>query len=354
MGSLDNSFAYDNGTHGLDHTKFMISEIKDPQNVRLSPILTFDQERNSIWMGDITAKSGKIIEFKPNSNKFNEYHLPGTNFITHIKVGKNGLLWCEDPANNTLVRFNPEEGVTKIFHIPGQGNPSDMTLDNAGNVWISIADPGKILKFDVQNEQFKKVKMPPASSSPMALTTDHRANKIWIAEGLGEVGSIDPTSSNITNHSPGHLSFLFPVGIVVNPSSGVVYFSEHNGYDVKAFNPQNNTFKKYSVDFGGFPSGMVLDNEGYLWVSQHTFDKIAVINTSNGKIIQIEIPPKSLVQNLVKDSKDNIYFVDVNDNSIGIISRHSSVPEFSFTTIVLALAIAIPLFFSQKHHIQGK
>ena len=124
------------------------------------------------------------------------------------------------------------------------------------------------------------------------------------------------------------------------------YLEEHNAYTVSRFDPVAKTFKRYNIDFGGFPAGLAFDNYGNLWVSQHTLDKIAVIDTATSQIRQFDLPRGSLVQYLTNDSGGDITFVDQSSNVLGIIKMlPSSVPEFPFTIQILAIGIFFLMIF---------
>ncbi|MDE1763337.1 MAG: hypothetical protein KGH88_03720 [Thaumarchaeota archaeon] len=163
---------------------------------------------------------------------------------------------------------------------------------------------------------------------------------------MGRIAKIDPNSHNVTEFGQSHLTFSVPVSIAADPLTGKIYFSEHNTYTVSQFDPSTETFKRYSVNFGGFPAGLAFDNHGNLWVSQHTLDKIAVIDTVTGQIRQFDLPRGSLVQWLTKDSYGDIMFVDQKSNMLGIVKiLTASVPEFPFAIPVLVIGVLFLVIF---------
>ena len=56
-----------------------------------------------------------------------------------------------------------------------------------------------------------------------------------------------------------------------------------------------------------------MDSYGYLWVAEHTTNKIAVIDPETGLSREIEIPKSNPF--LTSDSKGNIWFVEQHGNS---------------------------------------
>jgi copper transport protein len=67
---------------------------------------------------------------------------------------------------------------------------------------------------------------------------------------------------------------------------------------------------------------MAMDNYGYLWVAEHTTNKIAVNDPETGLSREIEIPKANpYIQFLTSDSKGNIWFAEQHGNSLGVITH---------------------------------
>lgn len=347
MVEVQDSFEASSNASSMDQLDINITEINPPEKTRLSPFLFYDDHRDVIWTGDITVNSNKILEFELNSSRFVMRSLPEVDFVTHIAMDSKGLLWYIDPGVNSLGEFNPDDGSNNIYPIPSNETSSGIALDNLDNVWIAIPDQNTILEFDTKADKFNAVNLPPTSSFPLAITSD-KYGRVWIAESLGKIASVDPANHDITEFGPARLTFSVPVSILSDPVTGKVYFSEHNAYTVSQFDPVAKTFKRYNIDFGGFPAGLAFDNYGNLWVSQHALDKIAVINAVTGQIRQFDLPRGSLVQWLTKDSSGNIMFVDQSSNALGIIKiLPASVPEFPFAILVLLSSVISLIIFTK-------
>ncbi|MDE1765294.1 MAG: hypothetical protein KGI27_03350 [Thaumarchaeota archaeon] len=345
MAGIRDSFEASSDSSSLDQLAINITEINPPEKTRLSPFLFYDNHRNAIWTGDITANSSKILEFELNSSRFVIRSLPGVDFVTHIAMDSKGRLWYADPGINSLGEFNPDDGSNRIYPIPSNETSSGIALDDLDNVWIAIPDQNTILEFDTKVDKFNAVNLPPTSSFPLAITSD-KYGRVWIAESLGKIASIDPANHDITEFGPARLTFDVPVSILSDPVTGKVYFSEHNAYTVSQFDPVAKTFKRYNMDFGGFPAGLTFDNYDNLWVSQHTLDRIAATDTATGEIKLFDLPQGSLVQWLTSDSDGDILFVDHGSNTLGIIKvLPASVPEFPFAIPILIISLFFLIIF---------
>jgi copper transport protein len=66
---------------------------------------------------------------------------------------------------------------------------------------------------------------------------------------------------------------------------------------------------------------MAMDMSGYLWVAEHTTNKIAVIDPKTGSSMEVVIPKSNpYVQFLTSDSQGNIWFAEQLGNSLGVIT----------------------------------
>jgi copper transport protein len=99
-------------------------------------------------------------------------------------------------------------------------------------------------------------------------------------------------------------------------------------HTVSVFNPILKTFKTYPVfDPNALPFGMAMDNYGYLWVAEHTTNKIAVIDPETGLSREIEVHKTNpYIQFLTSDSKGNIWFAEQGGNALGVIMHTHTKP----------------------------
>jgi copper transport protein len=169
--------------------------------------------------------------------------------------------------------------------------------------------------------------LPTPNATALGITIDNgQTGQIWITESTGKIANIDPTKNyKIVEYSPkGRNNTLQdPTGLLIDPVTGDIYISEHEGHAVSVFNPILKTFnKRYSsLNPNGLPFGMAMDKYGNLWVAEHTINKIAVIDPRTGEHKEVDIPsPTPFVQWITSDSEGNIWLAEQRDNSLGVIS----------------------------------
>src|ERR671923_106621 len=312
----------------LDQMKFSIKEFKIPGNNSQPLYPLYDNYHNVIWVGDTVINSGRIFEFKLNSNNFVEHKLNGTSIVTVMALDKNHQIWYADPLKKRLGHYDPNSGTNQLYKIPnGDFVVSGIAIDNSNRIWLTSITTNSILRFNPETKNFTTFHLPNATATALGITIDNeQSGQIWVTEDAGKIANIDPTNNyKIVEYSPkGRNNTLQdPTGLLVDPVTGDIYISEHEGHTVSVFNPLLKTFnKRYSsLNPNGLPFGMALDKYGNLWVAEHTINKIAVIDPRTGEHKELDIPsPSPFVQWITSDSEGNIWLAEQRGNSLGVIS----------------------------------
>jgi copper transport protein len=315
----------------LDQLKFSVREFRIPGNNISQPLYPlYDDSRNVIWVGDTSIDSGRIFEFNLNSHKFTEHKINDTNIVTVMALDHENQIWYVDPLMKHLGHYNPDTNKNQIYKIP---NPdfiaSGIAIDKNDNVWLTSASTNAILRFNSQSQaasNFTTLYLPSVNATSLGLIVDDKSGQIWIAEDIGKLANIDPTRNyKILEYSPEgkDKALKDPTGLFVDPETGDIYISEHEGHAVSVFNPILKKFdKRYpSLDPNGLPFGMAMDKYGNLWVAEHTINKIAVIDPNTGQHTEVDIPaPSPFVQWITSDSTGNIWLAEQRGNALAVVT----------------------------------
>lgn len=309
--------------------EFSTKEYKTPtQSLPLYPI--FDQQRQSIWVGDSLPGTGRIWQFNIGTGNYTMHNLKGVNIITQSVLAPDGSIWFIDPLGSnstgkgTLGNYNPDNNSTKLFEIPEDGVPSGIALDNNGNLWMPVVQANKVVKFDVSNQKFSSFNIPTSGAAPVGIAADNQGN-VWVAEtAVGKIGKVNATSGNITEYAPTGKNQTLdePSVIFPDPKSSNIYISEHEGHRITVFSPLFGTFREYSsIDQSGLPFGMAIDGYGNLWYAEHTIDKIAVLDPRTGQGTEAKIPiTGSFIQYITSDDTGRIWFAAQRGSSLGLVT----------------------------------
>jgi copper transport protein len=323
----------------LNNLKFHIQEFIIPGNNDSIPLYPlYDKNRNVIWTGDTQIDSSRILEFNLTSGKFTEHKLNGTSIVTVMAFDHNNdnQIWYVDPLLKRLGHYDPSANSTKLYAIPTQGIIARIAIDINNNVWLTSPDSNQILKFNAQTKNFTIIRLPTINAMPIGIIVDKASGLIWIAEGIGNLASIDPTKNykitvypvTTTNGSSTNNTHYSPTELFMSTLAGndAIYISDHDNHTISIFNLTPKTFKTFpTFNPNSLPFGMAIDRNGYIWVAEHTTNKIAVIDPKTGSSREVQIPKENpYVQFLTSDSKGNIWFAEQQGNSLGVITSTST------------------------------
>jgi copper transport protein len=286
------------------------------QSLPLYPV--FDQQRQSIWIGDSMPASGRIWQFNIATGNYTMHKIEGADLITIMTLAPDGNLWYIEPRPfgkdiGIVGMYNPTDGSTRQFNLPAEGIVTGLTMDDSGNLWMPVLQANKIVKFEPKGEKFTSYDIPTANAEPTVIMTDSQG-LVWFTEGIGKIASIDVSSGKIVEYAPKSKTQALgePTSIFEDPKKPeTLYISEHTSHTVTAFNKLLGTFHKYpSPNDAGAPFGMAVDKNGNLWIAEHLIDRIAVMDPRTGESKETKIPiAGSLIQYLTADDSGNIWFV---------------------------------------------
>ncbi|WP_166286197.1 hypothetical protein, partial [Candidatus Nitrosotalea sp. FS] len=317
----------------LSNLQIDITEYKTPGNsTPRYPV--YDSSRNKIWVADTTLHSNKILDFDLETKKITEHRIDGLTGAVYSALDSHNTLWYMDYTKKMLGHYNPDDNSNKEYPIPDQGILTSMSIDNNDTIWITSTNlntfAAEILKFNSSTTQFDSIKLPD-KSDPQGMAIDNTLGKIWIAEGIGKISSFDISNNKVTEFTPPeNYTMKAPTAIIIDPQTGKIYISEHEGEAISVFDPLFKTFAKIQLDpnKANLPYGMAFDKYHNIWVAQHAIDKISIIDPSTGEVIEKNIPSSNTrVQWLASDSQGNIIMAEEGANATAIATITAGQPQ---------------------------
>ena len=301
-------------------------KLTENQSQPLYPIA--DASRNSIWVGDTKLASGQLWQFDINSSKFIVHRLDGVNIITLSAIDSANRIWYIDPLSVNLGVFDPSTGKNQLFKVPVNNTLTGLAIDQQhGIVWLSSALANQIIPFDIKSHSFgQHLSLPALGSYPFILTVD-KSGVLWALDpNLGALAEID-TAGNFTINEyspPADTPLHAPTAMFIDPDNGNIYISEHEGHAISVFNPLLHAFtKKYALnpDPASLPFGMAMDSNHFLWVAQHTLNKILVLDPRTGEYNQADIPIGATnTQWITSDSQGNVWLAEQTGYALGVVT----------------------------------
>ncbi|MBT4299538.1 MAG: copper resistance protein CopD, partial [Nitrosopumilus sp.] len=305
----------------LENIQTQIVEYEFPEKAK--PLYPLYDGNNAIWISDPSAP--RLWEFSLDTQKFSSYSFNGlsTMFLTMDNTGK---IWVTDSPRNQIGYIDLEtkeittKTIPKLGPVISDNKPIFIQADFDGNIWISIVNKNKILKYLPDDDVFKVVELPERDSFPFALSIDSDGNIWYTATGTGKFGKIDPNEGKITQYSK-EIPLEGPEFLLFDKNEDV-WIAEHTGTAITKFNPVLETFENISVpDEEALPFGMTFDRYGNIWFAQHVVDSIGVYDPDNNNLKEIPIPTEgSFTQFMTSDKNGKIWFVEQEGNKIGTVN----------------------------------
>jgi len=350
----------------LENIQTQIIEYELPEYAK--PLFPIYDGRGSIWISDASAP--RLWEFTLDTQEFTSYSFDGlgTTFLTQDNKGR---IWFTDTPRNQIGFIDPQTKVITTKVIPkldpviSENTPLSIQADFDGNIWITIVNKDRIVKYSPELDEFKEIVLPERESLPFSLAIDDDG-KIWFTTtGAGKIGYIDPKDNQITQFSS-EPPLQSPEALLFD-DIGNLWIAEHTGLAITKFNPVLETFEKISIqNEDALPFGMTFDRYGNVWFAQHTVDNIGAYDPDNNNLIEIPIPTETtFVQFMTSDGNDNIWFVEQQSNKIGTIKmteipvitsqiQPSNDSEIKYTELASPLialgVIATSLFYVKSIH----
>ena len=303
----------------LTNIQTQIIEYELPEDAK--PLFPLYDGKNSIWISDPSAP--RLWQFSLDTQEFSSYSFNGltTTFLTQDNKGR---IWFTDTPRNQIGFSDPEnkqittKTIPKLDPVISENTPIFIQADFDGNIWITIVNKDRILKYLPELDVFEEIVMPDKQSLPFALAIDEEGMIWYSTTGAGKIGFIDPKDNKITQISSEPLQA--PEALIFD-DDGNLWIAEHTGLAITKFNPVLETFERISVpDKDALPFGMTFDKYGNIWFAQHTIDNIGVYDPDNNNLIEIPVPTEtSFIQFMTSDGNDNVWFVEQQANKIGTV-----------------------------------
>lgn len=281
------------------------------------PLAIIADHDGSIWFAE--SQSRKIGKFDPKTEKFVEYALPPTSILSNFTTSgiwsmdfdRNGDLWFTDVGANSIWRFSKDNQGFEGYKIPTANSfPLSIIIDNSGKVWFTEAFGKKIGMLDPSSHnapsQVVEFEVPLRPEILGGITHDNDGN-LWFTmlnPANGYVVKYDTTSNIFTSYTtPKGISS--PVGIVID-EQGNLWVSDHGTSIFLMLDPKNNATKQYvtslplkktSIGTGGQPSSLpywnAFDSKGRLWFNEHQGNMIAVFDPVAQTLAEYFVPSQN-------------------------------------------------------------
>ena len=257
---------YGNGLYKLDNNFNLLQKwrtippgLHDPNNFQVSDIT---RDGDYLWISTFNG----LVRFDERKNKFKRYlpdeysknDFPSAHII-RLFIDSHGRYWVFfyrkgfswlNPQIGTFTRAGDKlDGKDVNYDV------RDILEDNAGNIWLALADRILIYYYDTRNFRRFDYSGFSVSSSPNCLMKDH-TGKIWIGTGSG-IAIVDPVNRHWEFISRANgLSNNNVVGMLEDKKHRI-WIATHNGLNL--YNPKQKVFRLFTENDGLESNDLNLD-----------------------------------------------------------------------------------------------
>jgi streptogramin lyase len=224
-------------------------------------VLTYGREAEQEWPAYTPppAPSGAALDFE-----ITEWQMGNENYasIHDLEIGKDGLAYAVDMANDAVHTLDPISGERKTYSIPGGKvfgeaeppikGPHSIEMAANGDMWITLALSGEMAKLDFETREYTVVSGHEAPRKrggyPHTLRIDQEGTIWWTDAALG-VFSIHPETYDVKFYklpsanqvrgtgASGESRGIVPYGLDIAPD-GKVWYTKLNGQRVGVIDPK--------------------------------------------------------------------------------------------------------------------
>jgi len=318
--------------------------------------LKFDKN-GDLWFTD--EQSSSVWKYLVKQNKFERYISPtNSSYPLSLTFDSNGLVWFTNDFGKKLGILNPEEvknnttmGIREIdlgkrinFETMGPSSmsfsPTDKSKTNtllernssssnvtvnfndteekedADTMWFSTVDfpyGGQIVKFNMQTQNYTIYDLNKTKSLPISIAQDDKG-RVWTNDHASNLFLVlDPKTNQVKQYatSPASTRNTTTLPYYNQYYDGKIWFNEHEGNAIAQYDIKNKTLIEYhiatrNIAWGNTsnPLKFTIDNNGSVWFTEWTENKIGRISKENMNNIPISLSTSK--DKIIIDSKANI------------------------------------------------
>jgi virginiamycin B lyase len=326
--------------------------------------MKFDNSGN-LWFTD--EKSNSIWKYLTKENKFERYLLPtrggypvslvfdpsGKVWFTEIFGKKLGVLDPLKVQNNTTkgiteldllkyVNFDTTGPISNSFkYIHSSATNNKSNIHAGGNIlWFSTVNfplGGQLVKYDIAKKNLTVYDLSDKHTIPLSVAEDEKG-RVWTNDHASSLFlMLDPATGFTKQYAT---SFPMTVNTTTLPyyneyRDGKIWFNEHYGNAIAFFDPKNNTLVEYHIptedSFWGNASNplrFVFDNNGSIWFTEWTENKIGVVHKDkiNSLPISMSISKDTLAVDKATGKGDAVD-IYIYKNGSNVFNDNSSLPK---------------------------
>jgi len=311
-----------------------VAEFKIPIDCSLPVGIAADTE-GKIWFA--STRPGSIVMFDPITMDYQEFRIPewprgeassGGSQVWRLRFDGEGNLWFTDEKQNAIWRFFPSSEKFEKYQVPQKTEsfsttyPVDIDFDKSGNPYFvgirskELWTADKSLLQDNTSAGISSVSIPtdgfqgisPSLISIGSLAVDKTKNAVWLSmlayNIKGQLLKYDIETQEFSVYDlPENLKS--PLGLLLD-ETGNLWVTNHGTSIFFKFDTDAGEFTQYTTSpissrvFGGkqvdaytLPYWIASDSDGSIWFNEHIGNKIGKFDPSRETLTEYWIPTQN-------------------------------------------------------------
>jgi virginiamycin B lyase len=244
--------------------------------------LVFDSN-GKVWFTEIFGKKLGVLDPSKAQNNTTK-GISELNLLKYINFDTTG------PISNSF----------KFLH--NNTTKNDTNIDNNSNIlWFSTVNfpiGGQLVKYNIAKKNLTVYDLSDTHTIPLSVAEDEKG-RLWTNDHASSLFlMLDPSTGYTKQYAT---SFPLTVNTTTLPyyneyKDGKIWFNEHYGNTISFFDPKNSTLVEYHIPtedtFWGNASNplrFVFDNNGSIWFTEWTENKIGVVHKDKMNSLPISL-----------------------------------------------------------------
>ncbi len=290
-----------------------------PAGIALGP-------QGSVWFVEQSASKLGVI----SGGELTEIDVPGEGASpTSITLGPDGAMWFTDPGLGRIGRVEPGSEPTFFQLEDAEAAPVDIVVGPDDALWYPlynagtlgrITTDGAMTTFDLEDPEGRPVSVATTTDGLIAVAVKEQ-ERIALVGTDGEVQTFQLPLYHLLG-SP----VLAPLGVAAGPEGSVwvsaVDPSSGGGYVVHMDATGGTTNHRLRMGAPSpatvdLPLGLAVDDEGDVWFTQPTSNRLAELSSDVSAFTSFPLPEGAMGANVVVDEAGDVWFSDYWAGRIG-------------------------------------
>jgi virginiamycin B lyase len=240
---------------------------------------------------------------------------------------------------STLLKGAASKFVAMEFSLPAGSAPHDIAVDSQGIAWVSETNTGMLGRYDPNSLSYTRIAVPPGKTPKLqlnAVAVDPQ-DQVWFVD--------DGPNARIIQYNPKTRGFSaypmpefpWPVPDIGWARTATLRFQNGNVWAtgttsdrILKLNPSTRKFLEYSIPRGSVPLGMVIGEDNMIWYSAEVGNVVVKLDPSTGQLTPIDAPTlKADLRGLGRDSEGNLWVAAMEAGKLVKVDRMGKAVEYT-------------------------